>query len=159
MLSLRFHQLPHARQRGDTIVEVLISLTVISLVLGGAYVTTNKSLIATRSAQERSNALKLAESQIEQIKGLIATSPTTVFGGAVPSPFCVYTDTSTSTVKLVAATDVHCIVDTSGAATTAEPKFKLSVTRSVNDFTVKNTWNDLSGNVTDQLQLKYRAYQ
>ncbi|HSX16632.1 MAG TPA: hypothetical protein VLH86_00865 [Patescibacteria group bacterium] len=143
-------------QAGDTIVEVLISITVISLILGGAYVTTNKSLIATRSAQERGNSLKLAESQLEQIKGVVATNPNAIFGGAVPSPFCVYANAGT--LNVVAATNANCTVNTAGAATTTEPKFKLSVTRSGNDFTIKNTWNDLSGNVTDNLQLKYRIY-
>ena len=145
------------RQRGDTIVEVLISITVISLVLGGAYVTTNKSLQGTRSAQERGNALKLAESQVEQIKGVLATNPSAIFGGATPSPFCVYTSGATLTV--VAASNANCTVNTAGAATTNEPKFSLAVTRSGNDFTIKNSWVDISGNVTDQLQLAYRAYQ
>src|ERR1051325_5182355 len=122
MLSLRFHHLPHARQRGDTIVEVLISLTVISLVLGGAYVTTNKSLIATRTAQERGNALKLAESQVEQIKGVAAINPSAIFTAA--GTFCVYSSGGTLTV--VGVPNVNCVVNTAGIATTAEPKFNLA---------------------------------
>ena len=74
-------QLAARRQRGDTLVEVLIAIAVVSLILGGAYVTTNRSLYATRAAQERGNALKLAESQIEQLKGIVASNPTAVFGG------------------------------------------------------------------------------
>jgi len=157
MLMKRLTHHRTGRQCGDTIVEVLISITVISLILGGAYVTTNKSLIATRSAQERGNALKLAESQVEQIKGLVVTNPTAIFGGGVPSPFCVYSNSGTLTV--VASSDVNCVVNTSGVATTTEPKFSLSVTRSGNDFTIRDTWNDLSGGVTDQVQIKYRVYQ
>jgi len=149
-----FHHIK--RQRGDTIVEVLISITVISMVLGGAYVTTNKSLISTRSAQERGNAIKLVESQIEQLKGVIATNPNAIFVSA-PSPFCVYA--SGGSLNVVASSNVNCTVNTAGAATTTEPKFSLSITRSGNDFTIKNSWKDLSGNVTDQIQMAYRIYQ
>ena len=45
-------------ERGDTLVEVLIAIAVVSLILGGAFVTTNKNLQATREAQERGNAQK-----------------------------------------------------------------------------------------------------
>lgn len=146
-------------QRGDTIVEVLISLAVVSVILGGAYVTTNKSLLATRSAQERSNALKLAEAQVEELKGLIATNPAAIFGPGVPSPFCVYNDTTAGTLTVVASTNANCSVNAAGAATTIEPVFKLAITRSGNSFTVSNTWTDIRGGQTDYLQLKYRAYQ
>jgi type II secretory pathway pseudopilin PulG len=141
------------RQRGDTIVEVLISLTIVSVVLGGAYVTTNKSLLATRGAQERGNALKLAESQVEQLKGVIATDPDDVFNPGAPSPFCI--DSS----GVVATSDPDCTVNTGGTATTAEPKFNLSITRSGNTFTIRNSWTNVAGKVTDQLQIKYRLYQ
>ncbi len=140
------------RERGDTIVEVLISLTVVSMVLGGAYVTTNKSLVATRSAQEHASALKLAETQVEQLKGLVATNPSAVFTAA--SPFCIYNQTT-----IVAANNANCVQDAGGAPTTNEPAFHLSIARSGNDFTIQDTWTDVSGNTTDSLQISYRIYQ
>jgi prepilin-type N-terminal cleavage/methylation domain-containing protein len=143
------------RQRGDTIVEVLIVIAVISLVLGGAYVTTNKSLLATRSAQERGNALKLAETQIEQIKGLTATNPTVLYGPSAPSPFCI----SKATNLPVSASNAACMVGLSGDPTTSVPLFRLSVTRNNNDFVLTETWTDVSGRVTDSLQLRYRVYE
>lgn len=139
-------------QRGDTIVEVLISITVISLVLGGAYATANKSLLITRASQERSNALKLAESQMEQIKGLAVSNPSALFGAA--SPFCIYNQTT-----VIAASDPRCVQNTAGGTATAEPKFSLSVTRAGNDFTVRNSWLNPDGKQTDQLQIIYRVYQ
>jgi hypothetical protein len=57
-------------QRGDTIVEVLICLLIISVVLVGAYVSSNRSLSYTRQAQERSEGLKYAEQQVEKFKTL-----------------------------------------------------------------------------------------
>ncbi|HEV7454322.1 MAG TPA: prepilin-type N-terminal cleavage/methylation domain-containing protein [Candidatus Saccharimonadales bacterium] len=144
-------------QRGDTIVEVLISITVISLILGGAYVTTNKSLLATRTAQERSNALKLAESQVEQLKGAIANSATAATIFSSTTPFCIYATGGTLTVATPASG--NCTLNTAGITTAAEPKFNLSISRTGNDFTVSNTWNNLSGTTVEQLQIDYRVYK
>lgn len=142
-----------SRERGDTIVEVLIAIAVVSLVLGGAYVTTNRSLQTTRAAQERSIALKLAESQIERIKALAANDPAALFGA--PSPFCI----SGSTGQPVSASDAACSVDSSGMPASEEPVFHLSVERSNNDFVLTETWYNVSGRMTDSLQLRYRAYE
>lgn len=140
-------------ERGDTIVEVLIAIAVISLILGGAYVTTNRSLQATRAAQERSTALKLAESQVERIKGLAASNPDLVFNG--PTPFCI----SAATDQPVAASDDACRVNEAGVATDDEPVFHITIDRLVNDFTVTETWFNVSGRNTDSLQLRYRLYE
>ncbi len=144
----------HARQRGDTLVEVLVAIAVVSLIMGGAYVTTNRSLLATRAAQERGNALKIAESQIEQLKGFVTTNPDAIFGGTAPSPFCI-----SSAGAVVAATNAACTVGTNGQATTSEPRFRLSVTRNANTFTLLETWTNVNGASTDQLQMKYRVYE
>lgn len=151
------------RERGDTIVEVLIAISVVSLILGGAYVTTNRSLIATRSAEERGNALKLAESQIEQVKGLAKTDPTSIFGAGTPMPFCV----SSSTGKPVLAKTpggeptTDCKLSASGTPTSTQPVYSLSIQRGAdgNTFTVTNDWVDASGRITDSLRLIYRVYE
>ena len=70
---------------GDTIVEVLLVIGIISLVLAGAFVATNRSLQTSRAAQERSEALKVAETQVEHIKysqenaGKITFAPSGIF--------------------------------------------------------------------------------
>jgi|KBSSwiStaDraftv2_1062776.scaffolds.fasta_scaffold266137_2 prepilin-type N-terminal cleavage/methylation domain-containing protein len=147
------------RQRGDTLVEVLIAIAVVTLVLGGAYVTTNRSLLATRSAQERGNALKNAESQIEQLKGLVASSSDTVFAASVP--FCI-----SSSGSIVSDSSPECTVGTNGSPTTTEPAFHLSITRDVvsdpNTFVLTETWTDVGGQggaSGDRLQLRYRLYE
>jgi prepilin-type N-terminal cleavage/methylation domain-containing protein len=142
-----------ASQRGDTIVEVLIAMAVITMVLAGAYVVTNRSLSATRSAQERTIALKLAESQLEQVKALAAASPDNIFGAAAPSPFCI-----SNVGAVVDATNAACAVDTVGAPTTKQPLFRISVARSGNDFVLTETWADVNGRNSDTLQLRYRVY-
>jgi prepilin-type N-terminal cleavage/methylation domain-containing protein len=147
------------RQRGDTIVEVLIAIAVISMVLAGAYATTNRSLLATRAAQERSNALKLVETQLEQIKGMSVADPDTLFGN-VPGSFCV-----TPALAIASSNDNACRVDAAGQPNDVEPIYNLSVTRSGPDgqggyvFTVTSEWVDPSGRHDNQVRTIYRVYR
>lgn len=53
---------------GDTIVEVLIAIVILSLILTGAYVSANDSLTNIRDAQERIQALGYAQSQAEDLR-------------------------------------------------------------------------------------------
>lgn len=163
------------REAGDTIVEVLMATMVVMLVLGGAYVTTNRSLQATRAAQERTVALKLAESQIEQIKGLARNNPDAIFGGngyPAVTTFCISQETGLPvvTIPLDLATglptapsgfDPACEVDASGAHAESEPVYRIAITRdtATNLFTLIETWADVSGRTYNNLQLRYRIYE
>ncbi len=83
-------------QRGDTIVEVLIAIAVVSLVLAGAFGVSQKSSIATRDSQEHSEAQKLVESQLESLRAWAAAGTgTNVF--TIGSDFCINSPTSVST--------------------------------------------------------------
>jgi prepilin-type N-terminal cleavage/methylation domain-containing protein len=141
-------------ERGDTLVEVLIAIAVASLILGGAFVTTNRSLQATRDAQERGNSFKLVESQIERIKNLAASNPDSLFGAGTPASYCI-----SSAGAVVASSNAACTVSAAGNATTTEPKFALTVTRSGNTFTVRSVWTKVSSNVQNNAEMKYRAYE
>lgn len=55
-------------QAGDTMVEVLIATGVISAILGGAYTLATSSLRSALIAQERTEAVKLVEGQIELLR-------------------------------------------------------------------------------------------
>lgn len=55
-------------QTGDTIIEVLLALAVLGFVIMGSYSIATKSLNGIRIAQERGEALKIAETQTEIIK-------------------------------------------------------------------------------------------
>jgi len=141
-------------QRGDTIVEVLISIGVVSLVLGGAFVVTNRSLQATREAQERQNSLKLVQGQLERLKSVVATTPDSIFGSSAPASYCI---TSTNTV--VASSNAACAVGPDGSPTAIEPIFHLSVSRSTNTFTVKNVWANTHGDGQNNVEMEYRLYK
>lgn len=147
-MRIRIPSFGRLNERGDTIVEVLISIAVISLILGGAYVATNRSLQATRDAQEHGDALKLVESQIEQIKGI---GPAQLFKG-VASPYCI------ANGVVVAGNNAACKVDARGVASAEEPVYTLVINRSGNDFTVTNTWTSNKG-TQNKVEMKYRSYE
>jgi type II secretory pathway pseudopilin PulG len=56
------------KQNGDTIVEVLIALAVLGSVLVGGYSIATRSINSVRVSQERGEALKIAEGQMEQLR-------------------------------------------------------------------------------------------
>jgi type II secretory pathway pseudopilin PulG len=66
------------QQRGDTMVEVLIAIAVASFIIGISYALVNRTLNQSQQAQEHSEAIKLAEGQLEQLKSNIP-SGTDVF--------------------------------------------------------------------------------
>ncbi|MES2971667.1 MAG: type II secretion system protein [Patescibacteria group bacterium] len=65
--------------RGDTIVEVLIAIAVVSTILAGAFVSANRSRIATRTAQERGEALHILSGQLESLKALSTNQDNQIF--------------------------------------------------------------------------------
>lgn len=147
-------------ERGDTVVEVLISIAVVSFILGGAFVLTNRSLQGTRQAQERLNGIKLVESQLEQLKNLAATNSSAIFGSAPPS-FCINQAGAVVVSSLNpsgVASNTSCRVGVDGNPTTNEPVFNLNVSRTANTFTVKSVWNNTQGG-QDNVEMKYKLYE
>ena len=139
-------------QRGDTIVEVLISIAVVSLILGGAFATTSRSLASTRDAQERSDGLKLVESQLEQLKNIAATDPDAIFGSA-PASYCI------ASGSVLASTNNACKVDATGVYVSgATPQYNLAVSRIGSVFTITNTWDDVRGRQSN-VEMKYRLHE
>jgi len=142
-------------QRGDTVVEVLICIAVIGLILGGAFVLTNRSLQGTRAAQERLNGIKLVEGQFEQMKSIAAdtTKASTLFGA--PASFCI---DNNSLVK--PAADPACTVGPDGSPSpTKQPIFKITASRVGNTFDVKVVWDKVTGTGQDNVEMKYNVYQ
>jgi prepilin-type N-terminal cleavage/methylation domain-containing protein len=66
--ELAVYKLMHKRQNGDTIVEVLISVAIITLVLAIAYATMTRNITIMQDNQERSQAAKVTQGQVEALK-------------------------------------------------------------------------------------------
>ncbi len=67
-------------QRGDTIIEVMIALSVLMVIIVGGYSIATRSLNGVRIAQERSEASKIAEGQLEAINERIAAAGGNSYG-------------------------------------------------------------------------------
>ena len=129
-------------QRGDTIVEVMIAAVVLTLIIGAAYSIASRSLKAGRQAQERSEALKIAEGQAETIKAKAAS-------GSDPGIF----------------TAANFCFDTSGTRTdtacTFSQLYRVSINSTPSDltrqFNVSVEWDSIGGLGKEQIVINYRV--
>jgi len=142
--------------RGDTIVEVLIAITVASLVLAGAYVTAHHSTLANESTQEHSQALQLAKAQVEHLRSATSIEDNSCFDeNGDPQP----NDTSQG------PTVNPCIVMANGklpSDTGFNPVYSINITTTDGGqtFRVVITWDSLlTGNGQDRVSLYYRPEQ
>ncbi len=119
------------QERGDTIVEVLIAISIISLVLVSAYVITNKNTLSSQDVQEHTYAQGLVVGQLE----LLHTQPAPSSGGCFIPP---------------SSTD--CSVTNGGA------KYMLSITGTAPVYAVTAKWDSLLGGSGD-VTMYYRIPQ
>jgi type II secretory pathway pseudopilin PulG len=145
-------------QAGDTIIEVLICIGVVSLILGGAFVTTRNSQIGVRDSQEHAEALKLVESQIEQLRADAAGDGKIIAFG---TPFCMYNQEPVDAAT--APTSADCVQNNADQPTTNQPAYHLTVDRANSNggylFTVQAWWFSVTGNGKAQESMVYRLYQ
>lgn len=152
-------------QRGDTIVEVLISLGVLAMVIGGAYSIVNVALRNSRQAQERAEATKLAESHVEMLKsiqnGIDAVGPITVPTGTA---FCIGSTSNpglhSSTVMPPSDFMQDNFTDESyqPACKARNGLYNIFVVKSGLNYTVNVRWDRLGGG-KEQVQMVYRGYE
>ena len=139
-------------QVGDTMVEVLVAMAVVSMILGGAYVTSNKSLLMTRDAQEHVQALKLADAQLELLSAQPPSSAIR-FGGA----FC-YGPAPTYTAQSVVTT--NCTLTTKGSLAPIgfQPAYSVKINYDANQlYTVQVAWTSVTGQGSGQVTMFYRT--
>ena len=134
------------KQRGDTIVEVLIATAVVSIVLTGAMAISNNSLKQIRAAQERSEAQAYAQSTVESLDQFISDNPTA--GQSPNSRFCIKDGASKREVQIVSNDALQCQFGIYSQV--------ISRTLNSNVFSVTVTWDGVTGN-KEQLTLTYRT--
>ena len=153
-----------ARQRGDTIVEVVMAIAVVAVILTGAYASASRSLNNTRAAQERGEALKILEGQLENLNTLSKTdSPpaATNIYDASNRVFCLndvparidFGPYDPSAVSL-SATDFSkypagCTIGLYNISITYGP--------ANDDFTIIARWERINGGL-DEIQALYRVH-
>ena len=129
---------------GDTIVEVLISIAIVSLILAISYATTNHNVRSIQDAQERSHAIQLAQRQIEFLKS---------HNGITPGQACYDTGGGEQVTS-------DCVVDDTGKkiiSATQQPAYQIQISGDVaSQYSVNITWHSLLSSSKDNLTMYYR---
>lgn len=155
------------RQSGDTIVEVLIAVAVVSAVIVGAFTIANRSSQQIRASQERSEALKITASAVEMIK---SNKSTAVGNTVLNSPRCaVLAPLTQDQFKTFAMVDGGALpalasdkTDSYVAACNSSSNvvYSTSITR-VDDstFQIRTRWDRVGGGDRQEVQIDYRVNQ
>ncbi len=122
--------------RGDTIIEILLAIAVLSLVLSVSYGLSNRSAQAVRQAQERGEAQKIAEEQLEFMRGYF-------------SPDQPWEDRCFNEDGNPSSDDGECHRGPGGRYNIVD------IEQSGNTFTVHLNWPNVTGG-TDELSLAYK---
>lgn len=133
--------------KGDTIIEVLISIAILSTILVGAYVSVNRANMIIRDSQERLKALNIAQTQIESLVSWYKTNsssnicPQQLIGSnnCSQTNFCINTTNIIAEVSsncYVASNDILASPQAKSTSTTNQPPFyyhlNTTVTKVVN---------------------------
>jgi Tfp pilus assembly protein FimT len=145
-------------ERGDTIVEVLIAMAVAASVLGISYGAMNRNMLIIRDNQERTEASKILQGQIELLRSLALTTPL-----SVPAPNTSFCMLSNGTPKLFSDSTYP------RANLTADDFSKYPTPECVNGFfnlAITTTdginyhfyarWEKVYGGGRDEVQMVYR---
>lgn len=164
---------------GDTIVEVLIAIAVIGVVLSGAFVAINRDSNTSLQVQERSQAIKLVETQLERLKGVASNPTLAVFDTSTPRVFCLDSSLSRQNFSLAAVPSLNtdnfavlptgnypanCVVDSGGStygASSQSVPFSVSLERNASDnhtFTARAR-SERAGGGRDEISITYRLYE
>lgn len=130
-------------QRGDTIVEVLISVAIVSLVLAASYAITSRNLAVSQDTQERSQALQVGQQQLEMMRVLSTSTPQV----AVPVTAPLNCIKSSGGVPSAATLATDCKVDSSGTVNcTSQPCYGVGITDlGSNTYEVTVKWTNSHG--------------
>lgn len=140
---------PSKNSRGDTIVEVLVSIAILSIVLGTAYITSSSSLRRGTDAGSRNQAVGYAQEQIERIKNIANSG-----SGTVPTNprFCFDPDNPPDDPATILGPSATCTIDNTPYSVVVE--YDPAPSRKVYKVTV--TWESAGGG-QDEMLLYYRA--
>jgi prepilin-type N-terminal cleavage/methylation domain-containing protein len=130
------------QQAGDTIVEVLIAIAIISTVLTGAFLVSRSSLKHVRESEEHGQALNLVQGQVEQLRAYAGTISN---GDSLPATFCMASATSA-----VASTNAAC----------TQGLYALYIIKDTahNAYQVTAEWDSVNGDISkSKVQLAYRV--
>jgi prepilin-type N-terminal cleavage/methylation domain-containing protein len=142
--------------RGDTIVEVLIAMTIIAMVLAGAFASSRRAQVTSQRNDERSLATKFLETQTEYLS-IAASDPfhnvnTTMANG---NEWCFQNDAPIDGQGRIIVSTSHC----TGVSGLYEIYFRREDT---NTYSIHVEWDRLGntgGTVTrESAEAHYKVY-
>lgn len=152
--------------RGDTIVEVMITLAVLGLAFSVGFSIANNSLMQTRNAQEHSEALQLLSSQVELVRANVNGGSSSVF--VTGSPFCVDSSGTVQPISDINHPPAACYQGTEQVtdANGNHNLYSLSVTYRQTQangagqdiFTFQATWPGIGQYGTQKEQITYKIH-
>lgn len=147
-------------QRGDTIMEVLIAVAVLSLILAVTFNLANRSSKANRQAAERSEGTKYVQSQMETLKYYL--------GENNPEPsdsemFCLYKDPVSKALSYKTESISEANIDTNySAATTCrfgiDGRYVVLFKKTGNTYKAYGRWDSVKNNVSEKISMVHRIY-
>ncbi len=155
---------------GDTIIEVLLAMAVAVSVLAGAYVLANQAMRLGRQAQERTEANKIAQGQIEALESLaregkLNEANIPVVGGAdiwcLPTWSSLWTTAPTAqkAARNTSPTNV-CNRGLYTVSVVLEDTTYLDATKITGgQYRVDITWTGVTRNSAQELAIHYRTYE
>ncbi len=158
------------RNNGDTIVEVMIAISIIGLVIVGATISVNNSKSFVFASQVRQQAIQVLQNQMEMLKAAnndgIKHADTlcvdTSCSATTSNYFCIYADnTSSSGLKInidtahsfpsTPSNTLNCSFDYTGSSIPSNSGyFSVSVyelNRKISNFDIKNNYQ-YNGTIT-----------
>lgn len=152
------------KQAGETIIEVLIAITVLSATLGAAFAIAGKSQKTVQANQERYQAQLYANQQADLMK--LGNAENLISGAYLLSSnyFCMYTETDISTglpkVKISSLTDRTSLVAECKKTSDSGLVYEIAVTHAVGSnakFVITVEWDSLinKGTAKDIVRLVY----
>jgi Tfp pilus assembly protein PilV len=147
-------------QVGDTIVEVMLAVTIVGMVIAASYSIASRALNAGRYAQEQTEALKLAETQVEKLKFKASqfregdTVAGTIYDSSVSGrEFCI---DDTASLNKVLKSDVSYAGQCASGLYTSLVSY--DPTSGVDLYKVTVSWDGPDGQPA-VVQVSYRLYQ
>lgn len=139
-------------QKGDTIIEVMISILVASSVLGVSLATMNRNLKTSQMNQERTEAYSLAQGQLESLKSNTETQSIT------QSNFCFSESDGLTALSEAPSQDLASDnLTIYGDTCTFNDRYKVGITRTAaRNYTIYVRWENLSAG-KDQVVMSYRT--
>lgn len=143
-------------QRGDTLIEVMLATAMIGMVIGASYASASRALRTGRFAQEQTEALKVAESQVEKLKYIASLGLS-----ADPATQNIF-DTSAGNTTFCIDDSFHRQSPGNAVCQDISGLYKQSITYSgapTDTFTVEVTWTQIGSSNKGSVKIAYRLHK